>query len=889
MSVIKNVQQKAIELFDEVVELSAPEREARLSALRDEDDPLAAALTELLRADAEASGLLDRGVQQIVSKVVEVNDMPALAAQAQIGAFTLLRVIGRGGMGEVWLAERRDGEFVQQVALKLLKRGMDSDAVTARFVQERRILAELNHPHIASFVDGGVSGDGRLYFAMEYVVGENLIAYANARQLTVRDRVRMLATVCDAVAYAQAHLVVHRDLKPSNILVDDNGQPRVLDFGIAKLLGDSAPEATMTQTGMRALSPQYAAPEQVLGESISTATDVYALGTILFELITGVLPHQRDALPLEALSELVRNEQPSAPSAVLRRSQTSSGTATTQGVHTARVVREVTGDLDTIALASLQREPARRYANAAALADDLRRWLNALPIAAQADTRGYRLRKFVARNRLAVGSASAVLLALLAGLTVALWQTEVARQQAAIAKSESLRAEQAAADSAESAARTRRVKDFMMQIFVAADPMRRSEDAPQTVGAAFDDALGRIDTDVGNDVELQIDLLDDFGEIRVNQRRFDEAKVLLDRALAMAEKHYPADDPVIAETLLNQASLANFTGRMLDSEPHVERAVTILKSHREELPGQYSVALSALAALRHAQGRAEDYLAITRENLALSRKHAKPGSDALAAALNQLAVASLELGHADDAERYASESVREVEKIGGPNTPMLESPLAVLSQVFYRQGKPDQVMQVDERRLGILRIAFPEGHPGTADVLTDLGWQTFELGDVDKARRNFAEAIELLDATRSSRVMLPLRYRALMEVKQGNLPAALADFDRALMPCVAGEYANALCVVIRTNRAGLLAKMGRGEEAMSEVDAVIADLTARNLLGDNEYAQALESRAAALRSLNRNDEAVATQTLAVARYTAIFGEGHAEVKRAERSLEKIRR
>jgi eukaryotic-like serine/threonine-protein kinase len=887
MSYDRTPQQRAIALFDTLVELPEPERQARLSQLRSEDASLAAALAELLRADAESSGLLDRGVQEMVGNVVEHGAMPLLDANAQIGAFTLLRVIGRGGMGEVWLAERRDGAFVQQVALKLLKRGMDSDAVTARFVQERRILAELNHPHIARFIDGGLSGDGRPYFAMEYVVGENLIDYANARQLGVRDRVRMLAAVCDAVAYAQAHLVVHRDLKPSNILVDDNGQPRVLDFGIAKLLGDSAPEADMTQTGVRALSPRYAAPEQVLGESISTATDVYALGTILFELLTGTLPHQRDSLPLEALAAQVKSEQAAAPSSVLRRGATSTqNTGTTQGMHTARVVREVAGDLDTVVLTALQREPERRYANAAALADDLRRWLEARPIAAQADTRGYRLRKFVARNRLAVGSASAVLLALLAGLTVALWQAQVARGQAELARSESRRAEQAAEDSAEAAARTRRVKDFLMQTFIGVDPMLRPEGAPQTVDAAFDDALKRIDTDVVNDPKLQIDLLDDFGEVRINQGRFDEARVLLDRALALAEKHYPADDPVIAETLLNRASLASFTGQMLDSAADVERAVAILQPHEAELPGQYSMALSGLSALRNAQGRAEEYLALAMQNLELARKHLAPGSLEYLSALNQVSVALVELGRHGEAESYANEFVREAEKIGGPSSPLLENALSVLSQVYYRQGKTAESMQVDERRLAIMRAAFPKGHPGTADVLTDVGWEAYELGDYDKARRSFDEAIEIATAHGSSRVIMTLRYRALMEAKLGNLPAALADFDRASAPCISKALAITLCTVVRTNRAGLLAKMGRGQEAMREVDAVIAELTTQNLLGDNEYAQALESKAAAFSALGQPDQARETQKLAIARYVAIFGAGHTEVKRAERGLER---
>ncbi len=405
---------RALSEFDDLIELADTARAARLAQLQLSDPELAADLIKLLRADADPSGVLDRGVEAIAEGVVGVDAVPTAVAETHVGAFTLVRPIGRGGMGEVWLAERREGAFVQQVALKLLKRGMDSDALIARFVRERRILAELSHPHIARFIDGGVSDDGRLYYAMDYIDGVDLLMHAQQRRLDVRDRVRLLVDVCDAVAHAQSRLVVHRDLKPSNILVDLNGQPRVLDFGIAKLLGDSASGEALTISGTFLMSPQYAAPEQIVGEPISTSTDVYALGIILFELLTGERPHLRPSQSLQAMALQVRTEQAVAPSTLLRR-----GVSGVRGADTARARRDISGDLDTIVLTALQREPVRRYAGAAALADDLRRWLSARPIAAQPDSGGYRLRLFVARNQLAVGSAVAVFLALLAGLGMA--------------------------------------------------------------------------------------------------------------------------------------------------------------------------------------------------------------------------------------------------------------------------------------------------------------------------------------------------------------------------------------------------------------------------------------------------------------------------------------
>jgi eukaryotic-like serine/threonine-protein kinase len=399
-----NPHSEALQEFDRIVELPEAERGAVLATL---DPTIAALVKDMLRADAASSGVLDHGVKVLATELVGAEEAAAigtLKSGDQIGAFVVQRLLGRGGMGEVWLAERKrekdSDSFVQQVALKLLKRGMDSEAISARFVQERKILAELNHPHFARFIDGGISQDGRLYFAMEYVDGVNLREHAIAKNLTVRERVRLLAEVAEAVAYAQNHLVVHRDLKPSNILVDATGAVRVLDFGIAKLLGERAPNDT--QTGMHALSPAYAAPEKVLGGSISTATDVYALGVILFELVTGTLPYDRQPVSSEALLAQVNSEHMPVPSQTLRRS-TSDGEVS--NLSNARALREVSGDLDTIILTALKREPARRYASAAALADDLRRWLDGSPSAAQADSRTYCLKKFIARNRLMVGSA----------------------------------------------------------------------------------------------------------------------------------------------------------------------------------------------------------------------------------------------------------------------------------------------------------------------------------------------------------------------------------------------------------------------------------------------------------------------------------------------------
>ncbi len=888
-----NASGRALALFDAIVDLPDAERQARLAQVAGEDAALAAELARLLAADDQSSGVLDRGVKGIAPTLVGelagelAGTAPgSLAPGVQVGAFTLQRPLGSGGMGEVWLARREDGQFVQDVALKLLKRGMDSDEIARRFVRERRILAELNHPHIARLIDGGTTPDGRLYYAMEYVDGQPITAWARDRALSVRDRVQLVVTVCDAVAHAQSRLVVHRDLKPSNVLVDVNGQPRVLDFGIAKLIGDATADTALTASGLRLLSPSYAAPEQVLDEPISTATDVYALGVMLYELLTGVLPHRRSG-SLAALAAEVRDEQARAPSLALRRGDTTTG-ATTTGLDRQRLAREVAGDLDVIVLTALQREPARRYAGAAALAADLRRWLEHRPIAAQVDTAGYRIRKFVTRNRLAVGSASAVLLALVGGLGVALWQASVARDQAALARSEAARAEAHAAAAEEATDRAKRVKDFMMQTFVQADTLRQAADAPTTVAEAFDDALKRIDTELADDPKLRIDVLDDFGEIRAGQGRFDDARALVERALALAEQTYPADHPVIAESLVNRAVINNYSGGSNEAiGADLERAVAILEAHADTEPLGLANALSALAFLYERTARREQALAACQRALELWRQHGKPGHEGLPIALHNVATALLNLGRHAEAEPLSRESIEAMTAVGGPDTPRLEPLMGTLSTILYRKGDLAAAREINLRRHDLLKARFEGPHPWLAAVLMDLGDQAME-SQPDEAARYLDEAVAMYTTLGHPRVLSALRSRGLLARDQAGNAAALPHFDAGLAECRRLELDHAMCDLLRANRAGILAQMGDGSTAMAEAEAALASLRAKSEEHDNDYAQALEAKASAHHALDQPAEAVATQQEAVAIYIRVFGEQHPEVARARANLEKLR-
>jgi serine/threonine-protein kinase len=403
--------------LDRALDMSREERTVWLEALRGGEPALAADIEELI-AEHEAArreGFLEDGLLHPLAAA-------SLAGQT-MGAYTLLSLIGEGGMGSVWLAERSDGRFTGRAAIKILNAASIGRAGEERFRREGSFLARLRHPHVAQLIDAGVSTGGQPYLVLEYVEGEPIDRYCDTRALRVEDRLTLFLDVLAAVAHAQANLIVHRDIKPSNVLVTGDGRVKLLDFGIAKLV-ESEP-ADRTKTGESALTLEYAAPEQLTGGDVTTATDVYSLGVLLYLLLTGQHPAGSDrASPADLVRAIVETD-PVRPSQAIG----ADGAAERRAVDPARLRRTLRGDLDNIVAKALKKRPAARYVSADAMADDLRRYLAHLPVRARGDSLGYRSRMFVIRHRLALGAAAVAVLALVAGTLVAVWQARAAGRQ----------------------------------------------------------------------------------------------------------------------------------------------------------------------------------------------------------------------------------------------------------------------------------------------------------------------------------------------------------------------------------------------------------------------------------------------------------------------------
>ena len=422
--------QKIKRILEKAIELDLKQRPAYLAETCRDD-------VELLR---EVESLLD--YEDPVADQLEQSAFESVFAETtrsilgeQIDKYKLIDELGVGGMGSVYLAERVDGAFNQKVALKLIKRGMDSDAILRRFFTERQILASLQHPNIAHLIDGGTTTGGLPFFVMEYVEGVTIIEFADLHGLTIEARLKLFRRVCSAVNFAHQSLIIHRDLKPTNILVTDGGVPKLLDFGIAKLLrSDSANAITATQNFV--FTPEYASPEQVRGDNLTTATDIYSLGVILYELLTGNRPYKTDSKNISEIIKAVCETEPERPSSVVSRPlvfeearTTHSNEPGTKDSGRKTKPQALRGDLDNIILKSLRKEPERRYSSVEQFSEDIRRHLQGLPVAASKDTRVYRASKFIQRNRIGVVAAGLLILTLLGGLTATLYQANVARNE----------------------------------------------------------------------------------------------------------------------------------------------------------------------------------------------------------------------------------------------------------------------------------------------------------------------------------------------------------------------------------------------------------------------------------------------------------------------------
>jgi serine/threonine-protein kinase len=712
------------EIFDRAFELDVGSREAVVRELAGEDDTLVEEILALLDAHERA-----RAFEQPAASLVdaETEEIEEDHSGRRIGNYRLIRKVGEGGMGAVYEAERADEQYEQRVAVKLIKRGMDSDAIVRRFRRERQILASLDHPNISRLVDGGITERGEPYFVMEFVEGRPIHEFANEHQLDTHARVELFRGVCAAVAYAHRNLVVHRDLKPSNIMVTPDGTVKLLDFGVARLLRDPESDAgqTLTQAGFRVLTPEYASPEQLRGERVSTTSDVYSLGVVLYELLTGQTPFRLNDSPV-AMAKALELE-PTRPSEAI--------TVGKRGAlaDRARLRRLLAGELDNIVLMALRKEPERRYSSVDQLGEDLRRYLEGLPVFAQRDTAGYRLRKLVQRHRAASAGAAIVVLVLIGGIITTSWQARRASAEARRAQTERAKAE--------------RISTFLQDMLGSADPRASGRDV--TVAELLGTAGERARTELAADPEVLAAVEASIGTSYLGLGLYDEALPLLEDAVRL-RRTLPDAGADLARSLGNLAILYRSRGELDKAEPVAREALELQRNQSPVDTVQLATLVDGLGQLMNSAGRYDEAEQLHREALALRRGVYGDVHEEIALSLNNLGVVLGQKGDWPAAEPLHLETLEITRKVHGAEHPDVAAAMSTLAFVLAEQKKYDAADTLYRQALDMrTRLLGPE-HP-------DVAWNTYYYATLLQDKGDYASSI------RYAQQVLALRGRTLPE------------------------------------------------------------------------------------------------------------------------------
>jgi serine/threonine protein kinase len=693
--------------LDHALDLTTDERQPWLDTLRRDDPALAADLESLL---AENDALHDSGFLEGPAMMAEP---PAPLAGLRVGAYTLISQIGRGGMGTVWLAERSDGLFTRKAAVKLLNAALMGRGGEERFTQEGTLLARLTHPHIAHLMDAGVTATGQPYLVLELVDGQHIDRYCTSRGLDVPARLRLFLDVLEAVAHAHANLIVHRDLKPSNVLVRDDGVVKLLDFGIAKLLDHEhdAPAVALTVEGGRALTPEYAAPEQLTGGPITTATDVHALGVLLYVLLGGPNPAAgTSGSAAELIKAIVETDAPRlsdvAPNG-----------------------RTLRGDLDNIVANALKKRPEERYASVTAFADDLRRYLNREPVSARADTLLYRATRFVQRRSGAVAAAAGVVL--LVGTLIGVYTTRLASER-----------DRARLEAAKSA----KMSELLTSLLTVADPYP-SRDREPSVRNILDAGAERVQQELADQPELKAEMLTVIGRVYGRLGLGEKAKPLLTEALAIERSSGAGDTPKLAQTL-NDLGVVTREQRDLDAaKPLLEESLAMRRRLFGNVHKDVAVTLVELGRVYVDRGLGDQAEPLYRESLDIRRAVFGEVHREVAVSKASLGLVLLNRGQVTEAEALLRDSLETNRKVLPADHPNVASGWGSVGLALLEKGDFVGAEPLIRQALAIRRKQFGPRHASTINTMHNLAVTLREQGRLDEAAATITDAIAITRET----------------------------------------------------------------------------------------------------------------------------------------------
>ncbi|MGG6463133.1 protein kinase domain-containing protein [Solilutibacter silvestris] len=769
--------------LDALLELDPAARAQRLDALRAEDPAFADEIERLLAHEETRDHRIDTPL---------VTAPPGPREGERVGPYRLEALLGEGGMGQVWQAERADGMYARRVALKLLRPGLADPTLRLRFSRERDILARLAHPHIARLLDAGISENGQPYLALEFVEGHGILAYAREQALDTRQRIALFRQVCDAVSHAHANLIVHRDLKPSNILVSADGEVHLLDFGIAKLLDDPQEPIEHTRTGLRPFTLHYAAPEQVRGEPVSTKTDVYSLGVVLYELLTGQKPYRLKRESSAQWEDAILAAEPQRPSLSVVRDDEGGSFAQRR-----RTARELSGDLDNIVMKALSKSPEQRYSSAEALSSDLERYLDGLPVLARGQSFFYRTRKFVRRQLWPIVTGLGITALLLIFLGVALWQRQEAIRETA---------------------RAAALQAFTVGLFENADAAQKGK--PVDVATLLDAAEARGERELGLQPRAHAELLGTIARIRLAMGQYPRAADVLERQRKLVDKLPDAPASLRLESASQRGRVQRLLGDPDACRRTLEPLLGLASTQQTQLPAHVAEFDSQLARCRRGIGDRDGAQRLFEQSLAL-RKSALGDDIGVVENLTDLAALSVDAGNYPDALARFQGALAQLHKIAGNRHPLGIDILRSIGTTQRAMGDVDDAARSIGQALELSESLQGPEHPVTlalreaaaqsaedlsqwneaqsqwqqlntslqrssnvsvdlADSWLGLGRDAYELGELERARTSLQRAIRLsANLHRGDIQFAALLLEARLYAERGDVAGARRLIDAA--------------------------------------------------------------------------------------------------------------
>jgi tetratricopeptide (TPR) repeat protein/predicted Ser/Thr protein kinase len=709
-------------LLDRTLACAPDERMAFIDAECAGDSELATELKSLLAAQDIQHGPIESLAAALGSSVGDDE----YAGSVRIGPYRLVRELGRGGMGVVYLARRADGQYRREVALKLAQSPVFEKGLRDRFFAERDILARLAHRNIAALFDGGVTEEGHPYFTMEYVDGRPVDRYCDEERLDITSRVRLFLQICDAVASAHRSLVVHRDLKPNNVFVDAAGQVKLLDFGIAKLL-DPLRTGDETQPAVRLFTRDYASPEQVRGALVTTASDVYSLGALLYRLLTGTMAHRFEEDTPSHVERVICDIEPAPPG--------------------------VDADLDNIVLKALSKDPARRYASVELFAQDLDHYLRGLPVAARADSAAYRAGKFVRRHRIAVAASLLVVAALVTGTVTTMVQAR--RAQAA-------------------AARAQRVSMLVTDLFKLAEP-GRVQGGAITARELLDRGTERIAVELADDPDAQATMYGVVGRLYRNLALTEPAGRALERAMELRRQTAGPNSLAFAEALNNLADLQEQRGEYAPAEKSYRDALG-LRRRLGAPPSQVAASLEGIGRVLSAAGKHAEAQAPLAEALDMRRRHGGERGTEIVETMHELALAYLRQGNSSAGEPLFREAVEISRRLPAVSADLRINGLVNLARLRHRfERKPQEAQTLYREALDLSRRWYPSGHPDIALCLSELAGALRDGGEPAEAEKLARESLAMyqqLYGAQHREVIVATERLARILTARGNVDEA---------------------------------------------------------------------------------------------------------------------